>query len=90
MTAAPWLMRRLPRLLRQGEQAPRIISMDVDDGPRWAETDIIPIEPADLREPSTDTIGLLMYTSGTTGSAQRGFTIACQFDRSWHQCCGCA
>ena len=54
-------------LIERGEQAPRIIPMDVDNGPRWAETDIIPVEPADLIEPSTDTIGLLMYTSGTTG-----------------------
>ena len=54
-------------LIEKGEQTPRIISMDVDDGPRWAETGIIPVEPADLREPSTNTIGLLMYTSGTTG-----------------------
>ena len=54
-------------LIETGEQAPRIIPMDVDNGPRWAETGIIPVEPADLREPSKDTIGLLMYTSGTTG-----------------------
>ncbi|MEC8109632.1 MAG: AMP-binding protein [Pseudomonadota bacterium] len=54
-------------LIDTGEQAPRIIPMDVDNGPRWAETGIIPVEPADLKEPSADTIGLLMYTSGTTG-----------------------
>ena len=54
-------------LIERGEQAPRIIPMDVDNGPRWAETDIVPIEPGDLTEPTTDTIGLLMYTSGTTG-----------------------
>ena len=54
-------------LIEKGEQPPRIISMDVDDGPRWAETGIIPVEPADLRKLSTNTIGLLMYTSGTTG-----------------------
>ena len=54
-------------LIETGNQAPRIIPMDVDDGPRWAETDIIPVKPADLTKPSADTIGLLMYTSGTTG-----------------------
>ena len=54
-------------LIETGEQVPRVISMDVDAEPRWAETDIIPFKPADLIEPSADTIGLLMYTSGTTG-----------------------
>jgi acyl-CoA synthetase (AMP-forming)/AMP-acid ligase II len=46
---------------------PRIVSMDIDDGPRWDDTGITPADPADLTDPSADTIGLLMYTSGTTG-----------------------
>ena len=47
----------------KGETAPQIISMNVDDGPRWAETNITPVNPIDLDVPSADTIGLLMYTS---------------------------
>ena len=54
-------------LVESGETAPRIISMDGDDGPRWAETNITPVKPVDIDVPSADTIGLLMYTSGTTG-----------------------
>ena len=54
-------------LVESGETAPRVISMDGDDGPRWAETNITPVKPVDLDVPSADMIGLLMYTSGTTG-----------------------
>jgi acyl-CoA synthetase (AMP-forming)/AMP-acid ligase II len=54
-------------LVETGKTAPRIISMDIDDGPRWAETKIIPAKPIELHAPSPNTIGLLMYTSGTTG-----------------------
>jgi acyl-CoA synthetase (AMP-forming)/AMP-acid ligase II len=46
---------------------PKIVSMDLDDGPRWDETGITPVKPQELRRPTADTIGLLMYTSGTTG-----------------------
>ena len=49
------------------ETMPQIVSMDIDHGPRWDETGITPIHKADLRRPSADSIGLLMYTSGTTG-----------------------
>ena len=54
-------------LADSGEKAPPVISMDVDDGPRWAETNITPVKPDDLDAPSAGSIGLLMYTSGTTG-----------------------
>ena len=46
---------------------PQIISMDIDDGPRWIGSGITPVKVSDLRQPTTETIGLLMYTSGTTG-----------------------
>ena len=46
---------------------PQIISMDIDDGPRWIESGITPVKVTDLRQPTTETTGLLMYTSGTTG-----------------------
>ena len=46
---------------------PKIISMDIDDGPRWAGSGITPIKVPDLRHPTAQTTGLLMYTSGTTG-----------------------
>ena len=54
-------------LVKIGKKAPRIISMNNDDGPRWAETKIIPVKPIELQAPSGNTTGLLMYTSGTTG-----------------------
>jgi acyl-CoA synthetase (AMP-forming)/AMP-acid ligase II len=57
----------LAALVRAGETPPQVIAMDVDDGPRWSETDIIPVQPDSLRVPTKDSIGLLMYTSGTTG-----------------------
>ena len=57
----------LAALVSSGETPPRVISMDVDDGPRWSETDITPAQPDSLRVPTKDSIGLLMYTSGTTG-----------------------
>ena len=57
----------LAALVRAGETPPQGIAMDVDDGPRWSETDIIPVQPDSLRVPTKDSIGLLMYTSGTTG-----------------------
>jgi acyl-CoA synthetase (AMP-forming)/AMP-acid ligase II len=57
----------LAALVSSGETPPRVISMDVDDGPRWSETDITPVQPESLRVPTKDSIGLLMYTSGTTG-----------------------
>jgi acyl-CoA synthetase (AMP-forming)/AMP-acid ligase II len=46
---------------------PQIVSMDIDQGPRWEETGITPINKAELRRPNASSIGLLMYTSGTTG-----------------------
>ena len=46
---------------------PQIISMDIDDGPRWVGSGITPVKVRDLREPTAQTTGLLMYTSGTTG-----------------------
>ena len=46
---------------------PQIITMDIDDGPRWNDSKIAPVNDDDLRRPSAETIGLLMYTSGTTG-----------------------
>ena len=46
---------------------PQIVSMDIDQGPRWDKTEITPINKADLRRPNANSIGLLMYTSGTTG-----------------------
>ena len=46
---------------------PQIISMDIDDGPRWIGSGITPVKVTDLRQPTTGTTGLLMYTSGTTG-----------------------
>ena len=57
----------LAALARAGETPPQVIAMDVDDGPRWSETDIIPVQPDSLRVPTKDSTGLLMYTSGTTG-----------------------
>ena len=48
-------------------KVPRIVSMNIDDGPRWDDTGITPIDPANLTDPTAETIGLLMYTSGTTG-----------------------
>ena len=54
-------------LAEKDETVPQILSMDVDDGPRWAEAKITPVKPIELEVPSADTIGLLMYTSGTTG-----------------------
>jgi acyl-CoA synthetase (AMP-forming)/AMP-acid ligase II len=57
----------LAALVRAGETPPQVIAMDVDDGPRWSEADIIPVQPDSLRVPTKDSIGLLMYTSGTTG-----------------------
>ena len=46
---------------------PQIISMDIDDGPRWIGSGITPVKITELRQPTTETTGLLMYTSGTTG-----------------------
>ncbi len=46
---------------------PQIISMDIDDGPRWIGSGITPVKANDLEQPTTETTGLLMYTSGTTG-----------------------
>jgi acyl-CoA synthetase (AMP-forming)/AMP-acid ligase II len=49
------------------ETMPRVVSMDIDDGPRWAQSGILPVPQAALHRPTDKTIGLLMYTSGTTG-----------------------
>jgi len=54
-------------LADNGTPVPQIISMDVDDGPRWDQTNITPVAPKMLNQPSAESIGLLMYTSGTTG-----------------------
>ena len=57
----------LAALVSAGETPPRVISMDVNDGPRWSETDITPAQPDSLRVPTKDSIGLLMYTSAPQG-----------------------
>lgn len=49
------------------ESPPRIISMDTNDTPRWAKHRIVPVDPVRLASPDTNSIALLMYTSGTTG-----------------------
>ena len=46
---------------------PQIVSMGIDSSPRWKESNITPVNTNELRLPTADTIGLLMYTSGTTG-----------------------
>ncbi|MEL0099409.1 MAG: class I adenylate-forming enzyme family protein, partial [Opitutae bacterium] len=48
-------------------QMPKIVSMDINEGPRWQDIDITPAPTSTLCKPTADTIGLLMYTSGTTG-----------------------
>ena len=48
-------------------QMPKIVSMDINEGPRWQDIDITPAPTSALCKPTADTIGLLMYTSGTTG-----------------------
>ncbi|MDB2389600.1 AMP-binding protein [Alphaproteobacteria bacterium] len=49
------------------ENPPLIISMDTNDSPRWSDTGITPVNPAELSRPDANSIALLMYTSGTTG-----------------------
>ncbi len=57
----------LAALAETPAQMPIIVSMDIDDGPRWAESGIRAVSSDALTSPTADTIGLLMYTSGTTG-----------------------
>ena len=90
MTAVRLVDEAIAALIESGETAPRIISMDVDDGPRWAETDIIPVKPADLDGTICRYHWLVDVYIGHNRGAQGRFTIACQFDCGWHQCCGCA
>jgi len=63
----PLVDEALETLAASGQPAPKIISMDVDDGPRWTDAGVSAVTPDSLYQPSADDIGLLMYTSGTTG-----------------------
>ena len=57
----------ITEIVAELEKPPLIISMDINDAPRWSDTGITPVDPDTLTCPDANSIALLMYTSGTTG-----------------------
>jgi acyl-CoA synthetase (AMP-forming)/AMP-acid ligase II len=61
---------------------PQIVSMDIDQGPRWEETEITPINKGRFAPPKRRQHWPIDVHIGNHRRAKRGFVVACQFDCS--------
>ncbi|MGB1792068.1 MAG: AMP-binding protein, partial [Paracoccaceae bacterium] len=55
--------------MQEAESTAKTCPLDVNGGPQWAESSPAKSKPnAPIESPKADSIGVLMYTSGTTGN----------------------